>query len=107
MPAATPAMRPLTVDPTMMPASWRCCGHFCSKGEFRTFGDPVWCGGWLRTGFPGCVYAARLLFRDHLARQHRWHDRRLRHAEVRGRSRSNGGDAVNLDFEFFLASKYF
>ncbi len=55
----------------------------------------------------GILFGVRLLFRDHPARQHRRIDRGLRHAEVRSRSRSNRSDAVNLDFEFFLASKYF
>src|SRR5947207_3969900 len=79
--------------------SWRCCGHFCSKGEFRPFGNPFRCGGWLRTRFPRCVHAARLLLRDHLARQYRWNDRGLRYAKVRSGFGNNAGDAVNFDFE--------
>jgi len=85
--------------PAVRAHSWRCCGHFCSKGEFRPFGNPFRCGGWLRTRFPRCVHAARLLLRDHLARQYRWNDRGLRYAKVRSGSGNNAGDAVNFDFE--------
>ncbi len=77
--------------------SWSCCGLFCSKGEFRPFGNPFRCGGWLRTRFPRCVHAARLLSRDHLARQYRWNDRGLRHAKVRSGSGNNAGDAIEPD----------
>jgi len=66
-----------------------------------------WCGRLALYWLPGCVYAARLLFRDHLARQHRWHDRRLRHAEVRWPLPQQRRRRGELGFSSFSSVKVF